>query len=74
MIKGDPPRLDFGKGLLIPMNGSIFKTLWEGEDRWITYADALATQQVRAMGQRRGRRRRHDEVYAVDPGLRAGPP
>jgi hypothetical protein len=50
MIKGDPPRLDFGKGLLIPMNGSIFKTLWEGEDRWITYAHALATQQVRAMG------------------------
>lgn len=50
MIKGDPPKLDFGKGLLIPMNKAIFKTLWEGEDRWITYAHALADQQVLAMG------------------------
>jgi hypothetical protein len=51
MIKGDPPKLDFGGGLLIPMNASIFKTLWEGEDRWITYGRALSTQKVRAMGQ-----------------------
>ncbi len=50
MIKGDPPKLDFGNGLLIPMNKAIFKTLWEGEDRWITYAHALADQQVLAMG------------------------
>lgn len=51
MIKGDPPKLDFGGGLLVPMNGSIFKALWEGEDRWITYSHALSRQQVRAMGQ-----------------------
>lgn len=51
MIKGNPSRLDFGGGLLIPMDGSIFKALWEGEDRWITYAHALSTRQVRAMGQ-----------------------
>lgn len=43
MIKGDPPKLDFGKGLLIPMNKAIFKTLWEGEDRWITYATPSPT-------------------------------
>jgi hypothetical protein len=51
MIKGDPPRLDFGGGLIIPMNSSIFKALWEGEDRWITYGRALSTQKTRAMGQ-----------------------
>lgn len=51
MIKGDPPRLDFGGGLLIPMNASIFRTLWEGEDRWITYGRALSIHQARAMGQ-----------------------
>lgn len=50
MIKGNPPQLDFGGGLLIPMDGSIFKALWEGEDRWITYSHALSRQQVRAMG------------------------
>ena len=49
MIKGDPPRLDFGGGFVIPMDGRIFKALWEGEDRWITYAHALSRQQVRAM-------------------------
>lgn len=51
MIKGDPPKLDFGGGLIIPMNASIFRTLWEGEDRWITYGRALSNQKVRAMGQ-----------------------
>jgi hypothetical protein len=51
MIKGDPPKLDFGGGLVIPMNASIFRTLWEGEDRWITYGRALSQQKVRAMGQ-----------------------
>ena len=30
MIKGDPPKLDFGGGLIIPLNASIFRTLWEG--------------------------------------------
>lgn len=49
MIKGNPPTLDFGGGFLIPMDGRIFKALWEGEDRWITYAHALSRQQVRAM-------------------------
>lgn len=49
MIKGNPPKLDFGDGFVIPMDGRIFKALWEGEDRWITYAHALSRQQVRAM-------------------------
>lgn len=49
MIKGNPPKLDFGGGFVIPMDGRIFKALWEGEDRWITYAHALSRQQVRAM-------------------------
>lgn len=30
MIKSDPPKLDFGGGLIIPLNASIFRTLWEG--------------------------------------------
>jgi hypothetical protein len=51
MIKGNPPKLDFGGGLVIPMNSSIFKALWEGEDRWITYGRALSVQKTRAMGQ-----------------------
>jgi hypothetical protein len=51
MIKGNPPKLDFGGGLVIPMNSLIFKALWEGEDRWITYGRALSTQKARAMGQ-----------------------
>lgn len=51
MIKGDPPRLDFGGGLLIPMNGTIFRTLWEGEDRWVTYGRAISARKARAMGQ-----------------------
>ncbi|MBI1683737.1 hypothetical protein [Caulobacter hibisci] len=49
MIKGDPPRLDFGGGLVIPMNASIFKTLWEGEDRWVTYGRSVARIEARAM-------------------------
>ncbi|MDB5455629.1 MAG: hypothetical protein JWP92_1214, partial [Caulobacter sp.] len=49
MIKGDPPKLDFGGGLVIPMNNSIFRVLWEGPDRWITYGRALSPQKVRAM-------------------------
>ena len=51
MIKGDPPRLDFGGGLLIPMNASIFRTLWEGEDRWVTYGRAVSRLEVKAMQQ-----------------------
>ncbi|PLR06978.1 hypothetical protein CFHF_24000 [Caulobacter flavus] len=51
MIKGDPPKLDFGGGLLIPMNASIFRTLWEGEDRWVTYGRAVSRLEVKAMQQ-----------------------
>lgn len=51
MIKGDPPRLDFGGGLVIPMNASIFRTLWEGEDRWVTYGRAVSRLEVKAMQQ-----------------------
>ena len=51
MIKGNPPKLDFGGGLIIPMDDTIFKTLWEGEDRWLTYGVAFARQETRAMEQ-----------------------
>ncbi|PLR26678.1 hypothetical protein SGCZBJ_10130 [Caulobacter zeae] len=51
MIKGEPPRLDFGGGLVIPMNASIFRTLWEGEDRWVTYGRAVSRLEVKAMQQ-----------------------
>lgn len=49
MIPGTPPKLDFGGGLLIPMDAGIFKTLWEGQDRWITYGRGVKRQQVAAM-------------------------
>jgi hypothetical protein len=52
MIKGDPPRLDFGGGLLIPMGRATFAAaVWEGQDRWITYGRALSANQMRAMAQ-----------------------
>ncbi|WP_297515951.1 hypothetical protein [uncultured Caulobacter sp.] len=50
MIEGRPPKLDFGKGLVIPMNNAIFKALWEGEDRWVTYGHAISDQRMLAMG------------------------
>ncbi len=50
MIKGNPPRLDFGGGFLIPMGAATFKAaVWEGPDRWITYGRALSANQMRAM-------------------------
>ena len=51
MLPGNPPKLDFGGGLLIPMDSTIFKVLWEGPDRWITYGRAVSRVEVRAMGQ-----------------------
>jgi hypothetical protein len=49
MIAGDPPRLDFGGGLVVPMDRRIFGVLWEGQDRWITYARGVAANRLRAM-------------------------
>jgi hypothetical protein len=49
MVPGSPPRLDFGGGLVVPMDKRIFGTLWEGQDRWITYARGVATGRLRAM-------------------------
>jgi hypothetical protein len=52
MIKGNPPKLDFGGGLIIPMGRATFTAaVWEGQDRWITYGRALSANQMRAMAQ-----------------------
>jgi hypothetical protein len=37
LVKGNPPILDFGDGLKIPMDKSAFLALWEGKDFWMTY-------------------------------------
>ena len=47
MIAGDPPRLDFGGGLVVPMDKRIFGVLWEGRDRWITYGRGIAANRLR---------------------------
>ena len=49
MIPGTPPHLDFGGGLVVPMDRRIFGALWEGQDRWITYGRGVAGNRLRAM-------------------------
>ena len=51
MVPGKPPHLDFGGGLVVPMDRRIFGTLWEGQDRWITYGRGVAGNRLRAMGE-----------------------
>lgn len=51
MIPGTPPRLDFGGGLVVPMDRRIFGVLWEGQDRWITYGRGVAGNRLRAMAE-----------------------
>jgi hypothetical protein len=49
LIKGNPDKVDFGHGLLVPMNGEAFHTLWEGDDRWISYGHGFGRRAVAAM-------------------------
>ena len=51
MIPGKPPHLDFGDGLIVPMDRRIFGVLWEGKDRWITYGRGVAGNRLRAMAE-----------------------
>jgi len=51
LIKGNPDKVDFGHGLLVPMSKDAFDALWEGDDRWIAYGHALGKSAVEAMGQ-----------------------
>ncbi len=51
LIRGHPDKVDFGHGLLIPMSEDAFHTLWEGDDRWITYGHGFGHDDALAMGQ-----------------------
>lgn len=51
LIKGNPNKVDFGHGLLVPMSTDAFKALWEGDDRWITYGRGFGHNTVSAMEQ-----------------------
>lgn len=51
LIRGHPDKVDFGHGLLIPMSGDAFHTLWEGDDRWITYGHGFGHDDTLAMEQ-----------------------
>lgn len=50
LIKGNPDKVDFGHGLLVPMNHEAFETLWEGDDRWMTYGHGFGATEAAAMG------------------------
>lgn len=49
--QGIPDKVDFGHGLLVPMSNEAFHTLWEGDDRWITYGHGFGHNTVSAMEQ-----------------------
>jgi hypothetical protein len=52
LIKGEngaPDKVDFGHGLLVPMSKDAFHTLWEGDDRWITYGHGFGPRAISAM-------------------------
>lgn len=54
LIKGEngqPDMVDFGHGLMVPMSSAAFHTLWEGDDRWITYGHGFGHNKAGAMGQ-----------------------
>jgi len=41
VIKGEPPKLDFGDGLRVPLDRNAFVTLWEDSGRWMTFGLGL---------------------------------
>jgi hypothetical protein len=41
IIKGQPPKLDFGDGLRVPLDKEAFATLWEDSGRWMTFGLGL---------------------------------
>lgn len=49
LIKGHPDKVDFGHGLLVPMSKDAFHTLWEGDDRWISYGHGFGRNAAEAM-------------------------
>lgn len=51
LIKGKPNKVDFGHGLLVPMDKTAFETLWEGDDRWMAYGHGFGQSESAAMGQ-----------------------
>ena len=51
LIKGNPDKVDFGHGLVVPMSRDAFDTLWEGDDRWMSYGHGFGENDAAAMGQ-----------------------
>lgn len=51
LIRGNPNKVDFGHGLVVPMSKDAFETLWEGDDRWIAYGHGFGRTVAAAMGQ-----------------------
>lgn len=41
IIKGEPPKMDFGDGLRVPLDKEAFATLWEDSGRWMTFGLGL---------------------------------
>jgi len=41
VLKGPPPKMDFGDGLQVPLDKEAFATLWEDSGRWITFGLGL---------------------------------
>ena len=48
LIDGTPPHLDFGHGLLVPATNAALNTLWEGDDRYLTFGRSSAVHGIRA--------------------------
>ena len=46
--------VDFGHGLLVPLSAGAFHTLWEGDDRWMTFGHGFGYDEVSAMDQAAG--------------------
>ena len=48
LIDGTPPHIDFGHGLVVPATNAALNTLWEGDDRYLTFGRSSAVQGIRA--------------------------
>lgn len=48
MVAGDPPKLDYGEGVVVPCNKGAFLTLWEGDTFWLTFGFASSARSERA--------------------------
>lgn len=51
LIPGDPAHIDFGHGLVLPATNALWSTLWEGDDRYLTFGRASSIADIRARAQ-----------------------